>query len=106
MQRCIPQVVYPGPMSKQLAIRFADDDIAALDELVELGVGGNRPEIVRRAVSLFAEQQRRQRANQQEIATWTEFPETDEEMARAKANGIAYCDAEDWSSAYPPSGSS
>jgi Arc/MetJ-type ribon-helix-helix transcriptional regulator len=90
-------------MTTQLAIRFADDDVRLLDEMVHAGVGRNRTEIVRLALGRLFQEERRRRAAEAAAAMWAEFPETAEELARARATAVEYCDAEDWSDIYPVS---
>ncbi len=89
-------------MSTQMAIRFADEDVRMLDDMVAAGVGASRTEIVRLALARFVGDERRRQAAAAEAAMWAEFPETLDELERSRANAITYCAAEDWSSLYPP----
>lgn len=87
-------------MSTQLAIRFSDDDFDGLTALVAAGVAPTRSKAVRAAVQQFIVNERRRALLEAEATSWAQFPETDDEMERARMNGIAACAAEDWSEIY------
>lgn len=88
-------------MTTQLAIRFVDDDMRLVDEMVRTGVAANRSEVVRLAVHRLVSEERRHRAIEAEAARWAEFPQTSDEIERSRANAVEYCSAEDWSDVYP-----
>lgn len=90
-------------MATQLAVRFSDEEIAVLDELVQAGKADNRSAAVRFALEYLSEVRRLQRVAERDKAVYEAQPQLESEHAWSTAAAIAMIDAEDWSEWYPPS---
>jgi Arc/MetJ-type ribon-helix-helix transcriptional regulator len=80
----------------QLVTRLDDKLVAAVDELVESGVVGNRSEAMRMGLERLVEEHRRRRIGAEIVAGYERFPETDEELAQAEQATRALIEEEPW----------
>ena len=62
-------------MAIQIAIRFTDDTLACLDELIQAGEFANRTEAVRTAVDLLIRDAQRRRTDEAIIAGYRRVPD-------------------------------
>lgn len=83
-------------MTRQVPTRFADHELAVLDELVQSGVADSRSEAIRLAVAQLAAAQRRRSVGQSIAEAYRERPQTREEDELALANALAMTAAEPW----------
>lgn len=83
-------------MTIQVAVRFADDELATLDELVSDGVAPTRSDVLRMALAELADRARRRRVAEAIIQSYRDTPPTDEEDAWAAANAHRMVEAEPW----------
>ena len=67
-----------------------------LDRLVAEGVGGNRSEVIRKAVDCLAASVERDRDGQMIADSYQRQPQSASDDAMALANGIAMVEAEPW----------
>ncbi len=65
----------------QLVTRLDDKLVAAVDELVDSGVVGNRSEAVRMGLEKLVDEQRRRRIGAEIVAGYERMPQTEEELA-------------------------
>jgi Arc/MetJ-type ribon-helix-helix transcriptional regulator len=79
-----------------IALRLADQTLAAIDELVRDGVYSTRTDAVRTAIDLLLTAQRRSDNDRQIVEGYTRAPQTDEEVAVARAATFALIDDEPW----------
>jgi Arc/MetJ-type ribon-helix-helix transcriptional regulator len=80
----------------QLVTRLDDKLVAAVDELVDSGVVGNRSEAMRMGLERLVEEHRRQRIGAEIVEGYTRHPETDEELAQAEKATRALVEEEPW----------
>jgi Arc/MetJ-type ribon-helix-helix transcriptional regulator len=80
----------------QVPTRFSEDEIAALDQLVNEGIGANRSEVIRIAFHNLVEWNRRRRIGEAIAQSYRDVPQTDEEVEWALANAYALTEAESW----------
>jgi Arc/MetJ-type ribon-helix-helix transcriptional regulator len=80
----------------QLVTRLDDKLVAAVDELVDSGVVGNRSEAMRMGLERLVEEHRRRRIGAEIIQGYTLQPETDEELAQAEKATRALIEEEPW----------
>ncbi|MGA2452268.1 MAG: ribbon-helix-helix domain-containing protein [Solirubrobacteraceae bacterium] len=80
----------------QLVARLDDKLVAAVDELVDSGVVGNRSEAMRMALERLVEEHRRRRIGEEIVEGYARHPETDEELAQAKQATRALIEEEPW----------
>jgi Arc/MetJ-type ribon-helix-helix transcriptional regulator len=80
----------------QLVTRLDDKLVAAVDELVDSGVVGNRSEAMRMGLERLVEEHRRLRIGAEIVAGYTRYPETDEELAQAEQATRALIEEEPW----------
>jgi Arc/MetJ-type ribon-helix-helix transcriptional regulator len=80
----------------QLVARLDDKLVAAIDELVDSGVVGNRSEAMRMGLERLVEEHRRRRIGAEIVEGYTRHPETDEELAQAQAATRALIEEEPW----------
>ena len=80
----------------QLVARLDDKLVAAIDELVESGVVGNRSEAMRMGLERLVEEHRRRRIGAEIVEGYTRHPETDEELAQAQTATRALIEEEPW----------
>jgi Arc/MetJ-type ribon-helix-helix transcriptional regulator len=83
-------------MTTPVPTRFSDDDLALIDELVNLGLGDNRSEVIRRGVHHLADSVRRARVGAAIAQSYREHPQTAEDDELAMASAIAMTEAETW----------
>jgi Arc/MetJ-type ribon-helix-helix transcriptional regulator len=83
-------------MTTPVPTRFSDDDLALIDELVNLGIGDNRSEVIRRGVHHLAESVRRARVGASIAQSYREHHQTAEDDELAMASAIAMTEAEPW----------
>ena len=86
-------------MSTQLAIRLPDDLLAELDWLVVSCEYANRTEAMRTAIEAMIRAERSREIDEQYIAAYTKYPQTEEELAGLNHQSFANLDDdyEDWS---------
>jgi Arc/MetJ-type ribon-helix-helix transcriptional regulator len=80
----------------QLVTRLDDKLVAAVDELVDSGVVGNRSEAMRMGLERLVEEHRRRRIGAEIVEGYTRHPETDEELAQAEKATRALIEEEPW----------
>ncbi|HEY4811721.1 MAG TPA: ribbon-helix-helix domain-containing protein [Solirubrobacteraceae bacterium] len=80
----------------QLVARLDDKLVAAVDELVDSGVVGNRSEAMRMGLERLVEEHRRRRIGAEIVEGYTRHPETDEELAQAETGTRALIEEEPW----------
>lgn len=80
----------------QLVTRLDDRLVAAVDELVDSGVVGNRSEAMRMGLERLVEEHRRLRIGAEIVAGYIRCPETDEELAQAEQATRALIEEEPW----------
>jgi metal-responsive CopG/Arc/MetJ family transcriptional regulator len=80
----------------QLVARLDDKLLAAVDELVDIGVVGNRSEATRMGLEKLVEEHRRLRIGAEIVEGYTRHPETDEELAQAQTATRALIEEEPW----------
>ena len=86
-------------MSTQLAIRLPDELLAELDWLVVRCEYANRTEAMRRAIEAMIRLERSREIDEQYIAAYTKWPQTEEELAGLDHQTFVDLDddEEDWS---------
>jgi Arc/MetJ-type ribon-helix-helix transcriptional regulator len=80
----------------QFVTRLDDKLVAAVDELVESGVVGNRSEAMRMGLERLVDEHRRLRIGAEIVAGYARIPETDEELAQAEQATRSLIDEEPW----------
>jgi Arc/MetJ-type ribon-helix-helix transcriptional regulator len=80
----------------QLVTRLDDKLVAAVDELVDSGVVGNRSEAMRMGLERLVEEHRRRRIGAEIVEGYARHPETDEELAQAEKATRALIEEEPW----------
>jgi Arc/MetJ-type ribon-helix-helix transcriptional regulator len=80
----------------QLVTRLDDKLVAAVDELVDSGVVGNRSEAMRMGLERLVEEHRRRRIGEEIVEGYTRHPETDEELTQAEQATRALIEEEPW----------
>jgi Arc/MetJ-type ribon-helix-helix transcriptional regulator len=80
----------------QLVTRLDDKLVAAVDELVDSGVVGNRSEAMRMGLERLVEEHRRRRIGAEIVEGYTRHPETHEELAQAEEATRALVAEEPW----------
>ena len=80
----------------QFVTRIDSELAAAVDELVEKGVFDSRSDAVRKALAEVVDRERREEIGRQIIEGYKRFPETEEEMERARQNAIRLVNEEPW----------
>jgi len=83
-------------MTTPVPTRFSDEQLRLIDELVDLGAGPNRSEVVRLAVEHFASEVRRARIGQSIADSYRERPQGPDDDALGLANALAMTAAEPW----------
>ncbi len=66
-------------MSTQLAVKFTDAELAALDELVASDLGPTRSAVLHLALARLADDERRRCRREADLAGYAEFPDTGED---------------------------
>ena len=83
-------------MTNPIAIRFTDDELAMIDELVREGLGENRSAVIRRGILHLADSVRRARTGAAIAASYRDLPQTGDDDEFAMASAIALTEAEPW----------
>ena len=76
--------------------RLDEDEIAALDELVDAGLANNRAEAIRLSIRRMKESFDRARIGDQIVTGYMAMPQTKEELDAARVGAVALLDAESW----------
>jgi Arc/MetJ-type ribon-helix-helix transcriptional regulator len=87
---------YTADMTSPVPTRFTDDELMLLDELVALGAGANRSDVIRRGVHHLADTVRRAQVGQAIARSYAEEPQDAADDALAMANAVAMTEAEPW----------
>ena len=77
-------------------MRLSDNEPHTIDQLVALGVGGNRAAVVRRALEHLDDSVRRTATGSLIADSYRDQPQTDGDNSLAMANAIAMTEAEPW----------
>lgn len=80
----------------QLAARFDEASVAAIDELVIAGRFASRADALRHAVRDYLDRERRHRIGEAIAEGYRRLPQTDEEVAGAEASTRAMIREEPW----------
>ena len=83
-------------MTTPVPTRFTDEELALIDELVDLGIAETRSAVIRRGVRDLAESVRRSRVGASIAASYREQPQTPEDDELAMASATAMTEAEPW----------
>ena len=83
-------------MTIPVPTRFSDEELALIDELVELGVAANRSAVIRRGVHHLADSVRRARIGAAIADSYRARPQSDEDDELAMASALALTEAEPW----------
>jgi Arc/MetJ-type ribon-helix-helix transcriptional regulator len=83
-------------MTTPVPTRFSDEELSTIDRLVTEGVGGNRSEVIRRAIALLDDAVRRRRTGEAIAESYRSRPQDNGDDAMAMANAIAMTEAEPW----------
>jgi Arc/MetJ-type ribon-helix-helix transcriptional regulator len=83
-------------MTTPIPTRFTDEELALIDELVALGVGGSRSAVIRRGVQHLADSERRAQTGKRIAASYSDNPQTPDDDELAMASAIALTEAEPW----------
>lgn len=86
---------YSGQMT-QFVTRVDHRLARAVDDLIEAGVFESRSDAVRVGLDFVVDRERRRLIGEQINAGYDRLPETDEEMAEARAHGRAMILEEPW----------
>ncbi len=84
-------------MSTQLALRLPDDLLADLDWLVVRCQYSTRTEAMRTAIEAAIKAERSRAIDEQYLAAYTKYPQTEEELADLSWQSSPDLDDEDWS---------
>ena len=84
-------------MPTQLAIRLPDETLEGLDWLVVRCQFSNRTDAMRSAIEAMIKLERSRQIDEQYIAAYAKFPQTDEELADLAWQTSPDLDDEDWS---------
>lgn len=87
---------YTADVSVPIPTRFSEDEVATIDALVGAGIGDTRSEVVRHAVALLVDTERRRRVGEEIARSYRDSPEHDEFNTLARQNMIAMVEAEPW----------
>lgn len=91
-----PRTAYTDCMTTAVPTRFSADQMQTLDRLVAEGVGGNRSEVIRKALDCLADSVERERVGRMIADSYRRQPQSATDDAMALANGIAMVEAEPW----------
>ncbi|OWY59461.1 hypothetical protein B7486_74440 [cyanobacterium TDX16] len=83
-------------MSTQIAVRLSDELVVELDELVSTGSYESRAEVVRRALEVIIDLERRRRVGEAIVEGYQRVPQTDAELEVAMANALRSIEEEPW----------
>ncbi len=83
-------------LTKQLAVRFPQEILAALDEAIDLGSAQNRSSAIVISMQEWLERERRKRVGAQIVAEYVKRPQTAEETAWVRAASEASIASEPW----------
>ncbi len=76
--------------------RLDDDEIAALDEIVQSGLAANRADAIRLSIRRMKDALRRARIGDEIVAGYRNAPQTKEEIDAARVSAEALLAAESW----------
>lgn len=79
-----------------VALRLADETVAAIDALVKTGAYATRTDAMRSAIEALLREQQRSETDARIIAGYTRIPQGDDEVAFANAATRALIDDEPW----------
>ena len=82
--------------SDRIPIDFCEEQIKAIDYLVEEEVGETRPEVIRRALERLDKAVRRSRDDEEFAESYRQQPDTEAEIAAGFAVAKALIQAEPW----------
>ena len=82
-------------VSVPVPTRFSEEDLAAIDELVDQGVGATRSEVVRCAVRRLADEMRRAKIGEAIAASYRDLPQEGDD-GWALASAVAMVESEPW----------
>jgi hypothetical protein len=88
-------------MSVQLAVRFSDDEISQLDEIVGAGDAESRSAALRIALAYFVDGRRIKQLVERDRLAYERDPQKDVDHVWSTAAAISMIEAEDWSAWYP-----
>lgn len=83
-------------MSFQIAVRLSDEEMAALDALVDATGARSRAEVVRAAIGEYDQLNRRRLGDRQTIDAYTVQPQSEAGLSTATAAAIASIEEEPW----------
>jgi Arc/MetJ-type ribon-helix-helix transcriptional regulator len=83
-------------MTTQVPTRFAENELAALDQLVADGVAHSRSEAIRLAVARLHDHHRRARIGEEIAAAYRAMPQTSEELEWALESAADLGAEESW----------
>ena len=83
-------------MTTPVPTRFSESELHTIDQLVASGVGGNRSEVIRRAIEHLDDSVRRAATGALIVASYRDHPQTADDDDMAMANAIALTEAEPW----------
>ena len=83
-------------MTTAVPTRFNRQQLEVIDRLVAEGVGGNRSEVIRRAVDHLAESLERSQVGCLIAESYRAMPQTADDNIQAMANACAMTEAEPW----------
>ncbi|MEX1009316.1 MAG: hypothetical protein WD271_15965 [Acidimicrobiia bacterium] len=83
-------------MTTPVPTRFTDEELALIDELVDVGIGDSRSAVIRRGVHHLADAVRRAGVGAAIVQSYTKQPQTLDDNELAMASAIALTEAEPW----------
>ena len=83
-------------MTTPVPVRFSDNELHIIDQLVASGAGGNRSEVIRRAVEHLDDSVRRATQGALIADSYRNHPQTTDDDDMAMASAIALTEAEPW----------
>jgi Arc/MetJ-type ribon-helix-helix transcriptional regulator len=92
---------YVARMSAQLAVRFSDEEIRQLDEIVSAGDAESRSAALRIALAAFVDGRRIKQLVERDRRAYERDPQKDVDHVWSTAAAISMIEAEDWSAWYP-----
>lgn len=79
-----------------IAVRLSEETVSALDDLVAAGAYPNRSAAVRRAIDLLVTAREQVTVDRSVIESYGRYPQTDDEVAYARAATRALIGEEPW----------
>ena len=83
-------------MSTPVPTRFSDEELAMIDQMIDLGVADSRSAVIRRGLHHLVDSVRRAQVGATIAASYRESPQTNADNGLAMANAIAMTEAESW----------